>query len=812
MSHRWFSREALLQFVKQNAKRRGNRSKLLGIESLEARHYLSASSLGFATPDYVAVHPADGVTPQSTSGPGGMTPAVIRQAYGFGSLNSSNDGTGTTIAIVDAYDDPNIASDLQKFDAQFGLPNPTFTKVNQNGGATMPTANKSWATEIALDVEWAHAIAPGANILLVEANSSSFSDLLAAVNTARNAKGVVAVSMSWGGGEFSGEKSYDSYFTTPAGHTGVSFFVSSGDDGAPVSYPAASPNVVSVGGTSLYLNGNNYSSEAAWSGSGGGISSYEAQPGYQKGIVTQSTTARTNPDVSYDADPSTGFPVYDSYNNGTARPWGEWGGTSDAAPQWAALVAIADQGRAAAGLGSLDGASQLLPALYKLPASDFHDVTTGNSSGSPAYSASAGYDLATGRGTPVANRVIADLINLGGSTQTTAPTAPANFTAQATSSTQVAVSWSLSTGATSYNVYAQTGTGQPVLVGSFGASTTSTTVNNLTAGASYSFQLVALNSAGSGATNWLAVTMPSATLAAPGNFTVNATSSTQVTVSWSLSTGATSYNVYAQTGTGQPVLVGTYGASTTSATIGNLTAGASYSFQVVASNATSSAATNWLAVTMPDSGSLVAPQRFTVTATSTTTAHLSWSASAGATSYSVYWWNGSQAALIGTVGAGTTSVNVRGLTPGSTDQFYITASNSSGSASTAWVSVVMPGAATLASPQNVTATAISNTAGQLSWNASAGASGYLIYWWNGFQAVQIGNVGSGTTSVNVQGLTANSTNSFLVVAYNATSSSASSWVNLTTPAYTTFNAPLTALQAADFLFAVLGSNGRWSTG
>src|SRR5262249_50727787 len=164
------------------------------------------------------------------------------------------------IAIVDAYDDPNIAGDLQKFDAAFGLPNPSFTKVNQTGGTKLPAANSGWATEIALDVEWAHAIAPGAKIVLVEANSSSMSDLMTAVNTARNYAGVVAVSMSWGGGEFSSEVNYDSYFTTPAGHTGVSFFASSGDTGAPASYPESSPNVVAVGGTTLHLNGSTYSS------------------------------------------------------------------------------------------------------------------------------------------------------------------------------------------------------------------------------------------------------------------------------------------------------------------------------------------------------------------------------------------------------------------------------------------------------------------------------------------------------------------------------------------------------------------------
>ncbi len=378
-------------------------SRRMRLEPLESRHLLSATLPGVAYPTYI-IHNA--AAPYATSGPTGYTPSQMRAAYGFNSIPL--DGTGTTIALVDAYDDPNIASDLKQFDSQFGLPNPTFIKENQNGStSSMPAPDQDWSAEISLDVEWAHAIAPGATILLVEANSDSMSDLMAAVNTARNAPGVVTVSMSWGGGEFSGESSYDTYFTTPAGHKGVTFVASAGDSGAPASYPSASPNVVSAGGTSLYLNGSSYSSESAWSGSGGGVSSFEAQPAYQKGIVSQSSTFRATPDVSYDADPNTGVPVYDTYGG---SGWAQYGGTSAAAPQWAALVAIADQGRAANGLGSLDGPSQTLPLLYSMPAGNFHDITTGTSTGSPRLSAGPGYDLVTGRGTPLANLVIPSLV------------------------------------------------------------------------------------------------------------------------------------------------------------------------------------------------------------------------------------------------------------------------------------------------------------------------------------------------------------------------------------------------------------------
>ena len=388
------------------------------IQLLDERCLLSGSpATPFAVTDLVR-YSSGTVGPDALGGsvPTGYTPAQIRQAYGFNQISfngTAGDGTGTTIAIVDSYDDPNIANDLHQFDLAFGLKDPpNFTKVNQLGSTSnLPAADAGWISEIALDVEWAHAVAQGANIVLVEANSSSDSDLNTAVNTARNYAGVDVVSMSWGGSEYSTETKDDSFYTTPAGHQGVTFVTSSGDTGAPTSYPSASPNVVSVGGTTLNLTSNgSWSSETGWSGSGGGISAVEAQPAYQKGVVTQTTTFRANPDVSYDADPNTGFPVYDSYNNGTTSPWGQWGGTSDAAPQWAALIAIADQGRAIAGQGSLDGATQTLPLLYSMSANDFHDITSGTSTGTTQYSAGPGYDLVTGRGTPFANLVVNDLI------------------------------------------------------------------------------------------------------------------------------------------------------------------------------------------------------------------------------------------------------------------------------------------------------------------------------------------------------------------------------------------------------------------
>jgi hypothetical protein len=381
---------------------------------------------------------ADQGTPMGASAPpsGALTPAQIRAAYGIDQF--IQEGTGQTIAIVDAYDDPDLVSssnaaayatsDLHNFDAYYGLPDfgslggPTFTKLDQNGGTNYPTTqspgNVNWEAEEAMDVEWAHAIAPLANIVLVEANNGSyFSSLFPAAATAAGLPGVSVVSMSFSSSESSIDASfYDSYFfQTPSGHQGVTFVASTGDSGAPGGYPAFSTNVLAVGGTSLSLSGNNYGSETGWSESGGGISKYESQPSYQQGLVihnggstVNSNGMRTVPDVSFDADPSTATSVYDSYNGGSS-PWFQYGGTSLAAPCWAGLIALADQMRVANGLGTLDGPSQTLPRLYQLPAADFHDITSGTTTGSPNYTAAAGYDLVTGLGSPVANLLVPDL-------------------------------------------------------------------------------------------------------------------------------------------------------------------------------------------------------------------------------------------------------------------------------------------------------------------------------------------------------------------------------------------------------------------
>ncbi len=320
--------------------------------------------------------------PQSTTLPTGLSPAHLINTYGFSS--SSSAGAGGTIGIVDAYDDPRAESDLGTFSQTFGLPacttaNGCFQKVNQTGGTKSPRADSGWALEISLDVQWAHAIAPGAHILLVEASSSSFSNLLTAEDFAAGHANYV--SNSWGGSEFSGESSYDSHFV----HPGVSFFASAGDSGLPAQYPSTSPNLISVGGTTLTFDSSgSLLSETGWSSGGGGCSAYEtanpAQSSFaQYGQVGCGTT-RATPDVSMDANPASGVSVYDSYGYQGQKGWFVVGGTSVGSPVWAAR--------------SADSTAAVNAAYVYANNITFRDITVGNN-GAPCLT---GYDLCSGRG------------------------------------------------------------------------------------------------------------------------------------------------------------------------------------------------------------------------------------------------------------------------------------------------------------------------------------------------------------------------------------------------------------------------------
>jgi subtilase family serine protease len=260
------------------------------------------------------LHPGGVVAEAST--PTGLSPDIIEGVYGFTTTAAA--GSGQTIALVDAYNDPDAASDLNEFSAQYSLPpecnggsSPPscfeFTQVNETGGSSLPASDASWDLEISLDIEWAHALAPGANILLVEAASNNLSDMMAAEQYAATQANYV--SNSWGSSELAGEESDDSNFTRP----GVSYFAAAGDSGGLVIWPSASPDVISVGGTSLtFSSGGTLAQEAAWSSGGGGCSAYETASTYQSTGSVNCAGMRATPDVSLDADPNSGVSVYDS--------------------------------------------------------------------------------------------------------------------------------------------------------------------------------------------------------------------------------------------------------------------------------------------------------------------------------------------------------------------------------------------------------------------------------------------------------------------------------------------------------------------
>ena len=395
---------------------------LLFSQALHAQHVIAnlprlteggESPVSFMRPHYSIYSPD--VT-SATSAPGAppttaFSPSQVRHAYGFDQV--TNQGAGQTIGIVDAYDDANVASDLGVFSAQFGLPactssNGCFRKVYSNG--KQPAGNANWAVEISLDVEWAHAIAPKATILLVETPSNSLTDLVNGVTVAVR-DGASAVSMSWTVGEFSGETSMDRNFVS----NGVTYVAASGDAGTGVAYPAASPDVIGVGGTSLYLSASgSYQSETAWNGSGGGLSVYEREPSFQAqfGMPDDSRGYRGSPDVSYNANPGTGYAVYDSVGVSGYSGWFQVGGTSAGTPQWAALIAITNSMRATERKSNLSSTDTALYTLAKTGLkADFRAVTQGtNGTCGVICTASAGYDYVTGLGTPQVSALVTALV------------------------------------------------------------------------------------------------------------------------------------------------------------------------------------------------------------------------------------------------------------------------------------------------------------------------------------------------------------------------------------------------------------------
>ena len=308
--------------------------------------------------------------------PAGLSPARVKSAYRF--TTDPRAGEGETVAVVAAYNDPHAEADLNAFSKRFGLPSCTrstgcFRKVDETGRTNrFPVTEAGWALEISMDVQWVHAIAPSAKILLVEADDPTMTHLMRAVDYAKGHARYV--SNSWGGPEFSTQRNYDGHFT------GATFFFSSGDDGAGAEYPTSSPKVISVGGTSLGAN----NSETGWSGSGGGCSHYEqaapAQASFSQIAPMGCGGRRATPDLALVADPSPGVAVYDSTPFDGTQGWFTLGGTSASAPIAAGHAATTHKAVTAS---TIYGSSLR-----------FRDITSGNN----GYPCRTGFDMVTGRG------------------------------------------------------------------------------------------------------------------------------------------------------------------------------------------------------------------------------------------------------------------------------------------------------------------------------------------------------------------------------------------------------------------------------
>jgi subtilase family serine protease len=548
----------------------------------------SAAVCGAAAPGFarclswlrtdIAARARSQVTPLAA--PSGYGPASLQSAYHLAAA-SLNSGAGRTVAVVDAYDQPNAEADLAAYRTQYGLPpcttaNGCFRKVNQGGGTSYPAANSGWGLEIALDLQMVSAICPNCHIFLVEASSASFTNLGAAVNRAV-AMGAVAVSNSYGGGDSSSDSSYDSAYYN---HPGVAITASSGDSGYGVEYPAASRYVVGVGGTTLSTASNARGwTESAWSGAGSGCSSYESKPTWQ---TDAGCTKRTVADVSAAADPNTGVAVYDSYGYGG---WIVVGGTSVASPIIASTFALA---------GTPASGSYPASSLYANPGS-LYDVTSGSNGscgGSYLCTGMTGYDGPTGLGTP----------NGTGAFGSSAPVSN-DFSISANPSSVSVTQGTSGTSTISTAVVSGSGTVSLAVTGTPSGATASLSPTSVSVGGSSTLTLTVGSSVATGAyaltvtgTEGSAVhsTTVSLTVTAaagiPGAPVLTATTNNRrgVQLSWTVpanhGSAISAYRIYRSTSPGSETQLVQVGRTSTSYRDTSTTSGTTYYYEVTAVN------------------------------------------------------------------------------------------------------------------------------------------------------------------------------------------------------------------------------------
>jgi fibronectin type 3 domain-containing protein len=646
---------------------------------------------------------------------GAYSPAYLQSAYNAPSANA-----GATVAIVDAYDDSRAESDLAYYRSYFGLPpcttdNGCFRKVDQRGGTSYPQGDQAWGNEISLDLDMVSALCPNCHILLVEADSNSIADLGAAENEAV-ALGASVVSNSWGGAEYNGEQTDNALYFD---HPGVAVVFSSGDSGYGVQFPAASPDVVAVGGTTLNqtgADGTRNATETAWVGSGSGCSGFMPKPAWQHDTGCR---GRAVADVSAVADPSTGVWVWNTYPNGGG--WGIFGGTSVAAPIVSALYALA---------GNASGSGIEMPStLYGDPA-DFNDVTSGytGSCGTYLCTAGPGYDGPTGLGTP--NAITPFLLS-----SAPVPSVPAPTSLTAAFGHSIDLSWSAPSGAT-VSQYLVDRDGTQI------ATTTNTYYydDGVSAGGTYSYDVRAVDASGnvSAPSNVATASVPTVPTppGAPAPMSV-APGNKAATLSWSTppSNGSaiTGYRIYRGTSSGAEKLLKSVGL-VTSYTDSQLTNGTTYYYEVSAVNSIGagplSAEGSATPATRPGS-----PGGLAANANAPAGVVLTWSAASNGgspiTGYNVYRSTKSGAETLLVSLGNTTSYTDTAVSNGTTYYYKVGAVNAMGAGSLSTEKSAKRGTPPTA-PRNLVASASSTLGVTLKWstpasNGGATVTGYRIY-------------------------------------------------------------------------------------
>ena len=726
---------------------------------------------------------------------GGYAPSDLRSAY---DLPSTSEGSGQTVAIVDAYDDPDAESDLGVYRSRYGISacttaNGCFRKVNQSGGSSYPTANASWAVEISLDLDMVSAACPNCHILLVEASTNANNNLYAAEDEAV-ALGATEVSNSWGGPEESGETSDDSYFH----HEGVPITASAGDSGYEVEYPAASPYVIAVGGTSLSQASNSRGwSESAWGetatrGTGSGCSAYETKPAWQ---TDAGCSRRTNNDIAAVASPQTPVSVADSYElpKEFAKPEAGWtlaGGTSTSSPLIAGTMALAN-----AYTRSLPGAEALYEEAAQNGTGVLDDVTSGSNGtcGNYLCNAGPGYDGPTGLGSPYGAPVVT-------------PTLPTVLTKAASSVTQTTATlnatvnpngWEVTECKLEYGTTTSYGSSAPCAPSPGSGSTAvavSASLTGLSANTTYHFRISATNAGGtSKGSDEMAKTLPNG----PAVITKAASSVAQTTATVSATVNPNGgdvtkcefeYGTTTSYGSTAPCTPSPGSGSTAvavSASLTGLTASTTYHFRISATNAGGTSRGSDETLTTPPNAPAVVTGTASSLAQTTATLSATVNPDGGDVSeckleYGTTTSYGSSAPCTPSPGSGSSpvavSASLTGLTANSGYHFRISATNAGGtSKGSDEAFTTLPNA-----PAVVTKAASSPAQTTATLNATVNPNGGAVSKCEleygsttsyGSSAPCTPSPGSGTTAVTVSasltGLSANTTYHFRISATNA---------------------------------------------